>query len=168
MKLSCCLADRGLRITFINTESVHARLVDSLPGKGKEFGPIHMVSLSDGLTPEERKDPTKQDHAVNNNLPRELEKLIKNNESSEHGKFACVIADETLGWALDVARKMGVRHAAFFPAAAGVKAIVHHIPKLIEMGAIDENGKENLPDDAHYMLFMSKIALTIISSHSRT
>ncbi|KAL5723110.1 hypothetical protein ACHQM5_006547 [Ranunculus cassubicifolius] len=135
MKFSHLLVDRGLRITFVNTEEIHGRLLDSaLPDMGKTPSNLHLVSISDGLTIDERKDPFKLADAVNNHLPVQFENLIK------HNKFSCVIADETLGWALDVARKMGIPQAAFFPASAGIKAITFHIPKMIEMGVIDDIG----------------------------
>ncbi|KAF9624152.1 hypothetical protein IFM89_008090 [Coptis chinensis] len=140
MRLSSCLVERGIRITVVITESIHARLIDALPEKRQELAHLHLATISDGLTPEERKDPIKLDNAVYSTLPAELEKLIKTNDSSKKGKIACVLADDTLGWALDLARRMGIRQAAFFPASAGAKALLHHIPKLIEMGIIDENG----------------------------
>ncbi|KAF5195729.1 Udp-glycosyltransferase 83a1, partial [Thalictrum thalictroides] len=142
MRFSYCLVDGGIEITFVNIESIHASLIDSLPEKGKELldDHIHLVSIPDGLTPKEREDPKQLHSAASSKLPAELEKLVRNiNESGKSGKIACIIADETTGWALDTARKMGIRHASFYPASAGIKAIVHHIPKLIEMDAIDNN-----------------------------
>lgn len=137
MKLSYCLADRGFMVTFVNTESIHARLMDAAL-HGKEVAPdgLFLVSISDGLSLEERKNPTAISNAVHNNLPIEFQKLVMN----ANGKFSCIIADETLGWALDIARKHGVRAAAFFPASAGIKALILHIPKLIELEIVDENG----------------------------
>ncbi|KAF5193930.1 Udp-glycosyltransferase 83a1 [Thalictrum thalictroides] len=145
MRFSYCLVDRGFEITFVNVESSHARLIDSLPEKGKELDDhhIHLVSIPDGLTPKEREDPNNL-HSASfcNKLSAELEKLLRNvNESGKSGKIAYVIADEMAGWALDTARKMGIRLSSFFIASAGIKAIIHNIPKLIEMDAIDNNGR---------------------------
>ncbi|KAF5182561.1 Udp-glycosyltransferase 83a1 [Thalictrum thalictroides] len=142
MRFSYCLVDRGFKVTFVNIEFIHARLIDSLPENGIELDHIHLVSIPDGLTPKEREDPNNLHSAASSKLPAELEKLLRNvNESGKNGKIACLIADETAGWALDVARKMGMRHASFWPASAGIKAIIHHITELIEMDAIDNNGR---------------------------
>ncbi|KAF9624155.1 hypothetical protein IFM89_008093 [Coptis chinensis] len=146
MRLSNCLVERGFRITFVITEFIHDRLINALPEKGKELVGINLVTISE-FTLDERKDQNKSDDAVYSNLPAELEKLIKVNESSDSGKIACVIADETLAWALDVAKRMGIRRASFIPVAAGVKAFVYHIPKLIESGVIDENGTTKIKEE---------------------
>ncbi|KAF5176275.1 Udp-glycosyltransferase 83a1, partial [Thalictrum thalictroides] len=142
MRFSYCLVDRGFEITFVNIESIHAKLIDSLPPeKGKELDDhIHLVSIPD--------EPNASfSNATFSKLPAELEKLLRNiNESGKSGKIACVIADETAGWALDVARKMGMRHASFWPGSAGTKAIINHITELIEMDAIDNNGNPKKND----------------------
>ena len=52
-----------------------------------------------------------------------------------------VIADESQGWALEVAEKMEIRRAAFWPAAAALLALEFSIPKLIQDGIIHNNGE---------------------------
>ncbi|KAF9624159.1 hypothetical protein IFM89_008097 [Coptis chinensis] len=138
MRLSYCLVERGVRITFVNTEDIHSRLVGALPEDGKQLDHIHLASISDGLTPKERKDSAKLHNAVLSTLPTELEKLIKNTESTDKGKIECIISD--VEWAVDVAKRLGMRIASFFPSSAGVNALADHIPKLIELGIIDKNG----------------------------
>ncbi|KAK9116505.1 hypothetical protein Sjap_015452 [Stephania japonica] len=46
-------------------------------------------------------------------------------------------------WALEVAAKMGIPRAAFWPASGAVLASLHHIPRLIEDKIIDANGIPN-------------------------
>ncbi|PKA59878.1 UDP-glycosyltransferase 83A1 [Apostasia shenzhenica] len=56
-------------------------------------------------------------------------------------KFTCFVADESVSWAFDVAKKLNLRSAAFFPAAAAVLATNFSIPQLILDGIIDEEGE---------------------------
>ncbi|KAL7221430.1 hypothetical protein ACSBR1_023396 [Camellia fascicularis] len=66
---------------------------------GDDDHDIHLVSVPDGLEPWEDE-----------------------NESDMDEKISCVITDESLGWALEVAEKMGIRWAAFWSAAAAMLA----------------------------------------------
>ncbi|KAK8533876.1 hypothetical protein V6N13_028439 [Hibiscus sabdariffa] len=58
-------------------------------------------------------------------------------------KISCVIADQSLGWALGIAEKHGIKRAAFCPAAAAAALLVlgFNIPKLIDEGVIDQDGE---------------------------
>ncbi|KAF6137376.1 hypothetical protein GIB67_036413 [Kingdonia uniflora] len=74
---------------------------------------------------------------ISSTVPGQLENLIRKNPE----KISCVIADETIGWALEVVQKIGIPNAAFYPAAAGFKALCLQIPKLIQADIIDTDGK---------------------------
>ncbi|CAL5372268.1 unnamed protein product [Camellia sinensis] len=63
-----------------------------------------------------------------------------NNGSDEDETISCVIANGNIGWALDVAVKMGITRAAFWPAAAGQLALAFSIPELLQDGIINSNG----------------------------
>ena len=49
MELSQNLAKQGFRISFVNTEFNHKRIMDAFGKKVDENGLIHLVSLADGL-----------------------------------------------------------------------------------------------------------------------
>jgi len=135
MKLSHLIVDHGIRVTFVTTEFIHAKLTASMPEKS----PIRLVSIPDGLDPgDDRRNSMKLIHCVLNFMPAHFKDLIeKINESDE---ISCVIADITVGWALEVAEKMGIKRAAFSPVGAGFLAFSLHIPKLIEDGILDAEG----------------------------
>ncbi|MCL7039493.1 hypothetical protein MKW94_012834 [Papaver nudicaule] len=61
------------------------------------------------------------------------------NESND-SKITCIIADENMGWVVKVAKKMGILVALFWPASVGLRALILHIPQLIETGVLDTNG----------------------------
>ncbi|XP_058068816.1 UDP-glycosyltransferase 83A1-like [Magnolia sinica] len=109
MELSHCLMDHGFKITFVNTEFNHARVVAALPKMGGVQEQIRLVSIPDGMAPgEDRNDLGKQ-----------------------YG---------TMGWAVEVAVKMGIRAAAVWTVTVSLCALLFHIPKLIEDGIIDTDG----------------------------
>ena len=100
------------------------------------------------LGPEEdRNDLAKLCLAMLNTMPSVLEKLIEDiNASDDEGssKITCIVADAFMGWALDVGHKMGIKGAALWPASAAVFALEDNMPKLVEDGIMDSNGKKLL------------------------
>ena len=142
MKLSHWIVDHGIKVTFVNTEFIHAKLTASMPVKNEDKSPIRLASIPDGLEPgDDRNDLTKLIESVLKFMPAHFKDLIeKINKSDDDDQISCVIADTTVGWALEVAEKMGIKRAALWPAGPGNLAISLHIPKLIEGGIIDDKG----------------------------
>ena len=74
----------------------------------------------------------------------------------ESDKISCILADQTIGWALELAVKKGIKRAAFCSAAAEMLVQGFSIPKLIEDGIIDKEGQFFLspvlvcPDEMFY------------------
>jgi hypothetical protein len=93
-----------------------------MPVNNEEKSPIRLVSIPDGLDPgDDRRNSMKLIDRVLNFMPAHFKDLIeKINESDE----ISVIADITVGWALEVAEKMGIKRAAFSPVGAGYLAFV--------------------------------------------
>ncbi|XP_027153912.1 UDP-glycosyltransferase 83A1-like [Coffea eugenioides] len=141
MELALCLVKHGIKVTFVNTEFDHKRVIESLSGEENVPDMMHLVSIPDGLESwEDRNDAGKLMKAIFCVMPAKLEALIEKINQSESDKITCIIADEFLGLALEVAKKMGVRAVAFWPAAAAVYAQKLNIPKLIDDGIIDSSG----------------------------
>ncbi|XP_058070353.1 UDP-glycosyltransferase 83A1-like [Magnolia sinica] len=141
MELSHCLMDHGFKITFVNTEFNHARVVAALPKMGRVQEQIRLVSIPDGMAPgEDRNDLGKQCASILRVMPHGLEALIRKINESDHDKISCIIADGTMGWAVEVAVKMGIRAAAVWTVTVSLCALLFHIPKLIEDGIIDTDG----------------------------
>lgn len=142
MKLSHQLAAHGVKVTFVNMEFFEARVLVAMSETDKEQCPIRLVSLRDGLEPEDdRKDGFKLVDSLKKVMPAQLIDLIEQiNHSDNDEAITCVIADTTIGWTLDVANKMGLKQVAVWPAGPAGLALLLHIPKLIETGVIDING----------------------------
>ncbi|CAL9152732.1 unnamed protein product [Musa hybrid cultivar] len=139
MELSHCLVDRGFRITFVNTEFNHDRVVAALQ-IDSTMEQINLVSVPDGLDQEEdRNDLGRLTEGLMKTMPLCLEELIR--KSSEAGdRITCMIVDESMAWALEIAKKMGLRPAAFWPASAQLLATLLRIPELTSKGVIDADG----------------------------
>ncbi|KAK3006470.1 hypothetical protein RJ639_017749 [Escallonia herrerae] len=140
MELAQCLAKHGFKITFVNTENTHKRVVDALEGKDTLGGQFSLVSISDGLEPWERHVPGKLSAAIFRVMPGKIEELIQETNKSEDEKITCIIADQSFGWAMEVGVKMGIQRVAFHPAAAAILALGFSIPKLIDDGVINNDG----------------------------
>ncbi|KAG1341973.1 UDP-glycosyltransferase 83A1 [Cocos nucifera] len=141
LELSYCLIDDGFKITFVNTEYNHKCALANLSKKESEMKGINLVAVPDGLdSDEDHKYLWRLDDGFQKNMPIFLDKLIQRSNESADDKITCMIIDQTVAWALKVAKKMGLRAAAFWPASAAFLATTLSIPKLIEDGVIDAEG----------------------------
>ncbi|XP_018715646.2 UDP-glycosyltransferase 83A1 [Eucalyptus grandis] len=141
LKLSHCIADHGIKVTVVNTESVHTQVM-AANQLDDGSNPIDFVAFPDGLeTDEERKDWVKLLESISRVMPGYLqefiEKVKQQSKGNEDEQINFVIADLTAGWALEVAERMGIKRAGFWPASVSSLALTLHIRKLIEGGVID-------------------------------
>jgi hypothetical protein len=145
LELSQCLVQHGFKITFVNTEYNHNQIMNGNAMKDKIGNQIHLVSIPDGLeTLEDRKKPGKLSEAVLKVLPGKLEELIEQINGSNGEEITFILADQSIGWALEIAQKKGIRRAAFCPAAAALLVLGFSIPKLIEDGIITDDGGSSI------------------------
>ncbi|KAK0591474.1 hypothetical protein LWI29_002594 [Acer saccharum] len=149
MKLSMKIAEHGVKVTFVITEFIEAKIMASMPEKAWWSQIIRFVSIPDGLEGEDdRKDAAKTRETMLRVMPGHLKNLInKVNQSNDCEQIKCVLADSSVGWALEVAKKMGIPGTAVTPAGPGCVALSLHIPKLIEAGIIDTNGTPLMSDE---------------------
>ncbi|KAF5957689.1 hypothetical protein HYC85_004914 [Camellia sinensis] len=146
LKLSHRIADYGVKVTFVNTEFVHAKIMATMPDHNNEEeeeeqqqNQVGLVSIPDGLEPnDDRRDALKLLESIRRVMPGHLKDLIEKIGHTE--KIRCVIADPTLGWILEVAKEMGIEQAAMWPAGTRGLPLFPHIPKLIESGVMDMSG----------------------------
>ncbi|KAJ6396352.1 hypothetical protein OIU77_021394 [Salix suchowensis] len=103
---------------------------------------IHLVSFPDGLeSGEDRVKPGKRSETFLRLMPGKIKmEFIERINALESDKISCVLADQTIGWALELAEKKGIKRAAFCSAAAAMLVQGFSIPKLIEDGIIDKEG----------------------------
>ncbi|PON83475.1 UDP-glucuronosyl/UDP-glucosyltransferase [Trema orientale] len=141
MELCQCLINQGFKVTFVNTDHNHKRVINAMSNTSHIENQIRLVSIPDGMEPwEDRNDLGKLCEATQKIMRVKLEELITKINESESDKITCVIADESFGWALEVAEKLNIKRAAFWPAAAALLALGFSIPKLIHDAVINNNG----------------------------
>ncbi|XP_027351425.1 UDP-glycosyltransferase 83A1-like [Abrus precatorius] len=140
MELSHELVKHGIKITFVNTDFTHHQIMKVM-GEKDMGNEIQLVSIPDGLEDgENRNDLGKLTEAIYKVMPEKLEMLIEEINKSNRNKITCVVADENFGWALEVAKKMGIRRAAFWPASASLLVLSFNIQKLLDDGIINSDG----------------------------
>ncbi|CAA3015389.1 UDP-glycosyltransferase 83A1-like [Olea europaea subsp. europaea] len=141
MEVALHLVKYGFKITFVNSEFIHERVIKSMPETDNVRKLIKMVSLPDGLeSSDDRSDTGKLWASIVRVMPGELKVLIERINGSESDKISCIIAETSLGWAIEVAEKMGIKKVAFWPAASALFALLFKIPSLIDEGIIDSEG----------------------------
>ena len=103
---------------------------------------LRLVWIPDGLEfDEDRKNPDKFSEAIWGIMARKLEELIEETNGADDEKITCVVADQGMGSALEIAAKMGIHRASFCPMAATKMALLLSIPKLINDGIISNEGE---------------------------
>ncbi|EOY03643.1 UDP-Glycosyltransferase superfamily protein, putative [Theobroma cacao] len=108
-ELSQSLVKHGFKITFVNSEFNHERVMNALAKKVD--GSIRLVSIADGMEDgESKKHLGKLTEAIRQVMPGGLKEFIKKTNRSEDDKITCVLADINMG-----------------------------VQKLIDDGLIDEN-----------------------------
>ncbi|XP_019429529.1 PREDICTED: UDP-glycosyltransferase 83A1-like isoform X1 [Lupinus angustifolius] len=141
MELSNELVKHGIKVTFVNTDFTHKRIMKALQEKCVVGNEIQLVSIPDGLQDgDDRNDLGKLTEALFEVMPKKLEMLIEEINKSLSNKITCIVADGNLGWALEVSKKMGIRTVAFWPASASLLILFFSLQKLIDDGTIDSDG----------------------------
>ncbi|CAA3016351.1 UDP-glycosyltransferase 83A1-like [Olea europaea subsp. europaea] len=139
MKFSQQIANHGIKVTFVNTEYIHAKVVAAMSEEDEKQRNIELISIPDGLMPD---DDRNNGFIINSGhrktLLRNLTNLMEKLSCDE--KISCVIADISIGWILDDIEKMEAVPVAFLTGAAAEMALTLHIPKLIEAENVDVNG----------------------------
>ncbi|KAH9777989.1 UDP-glycosyltransferase 83A1 [Citrus sinensis] len=128
MKLATKIAENGIEVTFVNTEFIHAKIIASMQGKAENSSSQMMLI-----------------HRLIQSAVRVMPGCLKNliekiNSSNDCEPITCVIADSSVGWALEVAEAIVIARAAFVPFGPGSLALSLHIPKLLDAAIIDPNG----------------------------
>nr|UXB92747.1 glycosyltransferase [Helleborus thibetanus] len=139
MEFAHKLADHGFRVTFVNTESIHHKMLSTMLDHSvdEKDRTIHLVSI-----PDESIFSTAESFIeyLSDTMPGHVEKLIKKLNESGGNNIDCVVADGHVGSVLEVAERFGIKRAAFWPVPLGVLAFMLHFPVLQAAGDIDENG----------------------------
>lgn len=146
INLSQILAKHGCKITFLNTDFSHKRLItgsglDNLKGLGIKF-----VTLPDGLDPQDdRSDQKKVVQSIKTNMPSMLPKFIEDvNALDVNSKITCIVVTLSMTWALKVGHNLGIKGSILWPASATSLSLCDCIPRLIHDGIIDSYGEDNI------------------------
>ncbi|KAM3260363.1 hypothetical protein ACQJBY_051554 [Aegilops geniculata] len=142
MELSHRLVDHGFEVTFVNTDVDHALVLAAMaPDGGAALRGIHLASIPDGLAgDEDRKDLNKLIDAYSRHMPGYLERLVGEMEAAGRPRVKWLVGDVNMGWSFEVAKRLGIRVASFWPASAACLAIMLKIPQLIQDGVLNDKG----------------------------
>jgi len=136
MELSHQLVEHGFEVVFVNTDFNHARILTALEGAAPAAGGIDWISFPDGMGPDgDRADIVRLAQGLPAAMLGRLEELVR----AQNTRW--VVADVSMSWVLDLAATVAVRVALFSTFAAATFAVRMRIPKMVEDGIIDENGK---------------------------
>lgn len=141
MSLCRQIAKHGIKVTFVNFQSVHHKIVE------EDDDNISLASLPHGLKPDHHpNDPLLLSQTLRATMPATLPDLIEEiNRSNPNETIRCVIADLSFGCVLDIAERLGLEAVGFSPFSMAAFSMLLHIPQLIEEGDLDANGMRDQP-----------------------
>ncbi|XP_034706294.1 UDP-glycosyltransferase 83A1-like [Vitis riparia] len=157
MEFSLCLVEHGCRVTFVNTEFNHNRVMNAFAERRTIGDQLRLVSVPGLEFHEDKERPAKLTEGIWQFMPQKVEELMEEINSVDGDGITCVVSDQSIGWGLEIAAKMGIPQVAFFPASALVLALGQSVPKLIEDGVINCDG---IPIE-HQMIQLSPTAPAI-------
>lgn len=150
------LEKHGFKITFVNTDFNHKRIVSAGVSKDSlmRSSSFNLVSIPDGLDPEDERNAfefPKLCQSMLLTMPAKLEELVRgiNNNAAaddDDDKIICFVTEFGMSWALEVAYKMGIKGAAFYPMCASYCTATFLTPNNQELEALlnSEAGKLNI------------------------
>ncbi|KAG6389249.1 hypothetical protein SASPL_150714 [Salvia splendens] len=142
MRLCRQIAKHGIKVTFVNAESIHHKLLSASQKQQDEDDSIVMETVPDGFTSEDDpNNPFTLLETLPKTMPQNLTDLIQRiNTSSPNEKVTCLIADISFSWIFEIADKMGAEPVGFWTPSIASLALTFHIPKLLEQGNLNING----------------------------
>ncbi|KQK00029.1 7-deoxyloganetin glucosyltransferase [Brachypodium distachyon] len=152
MKLAKVLHCKGFRITFVNTEYNHRRLIRSRgPGAVAGLPGFVFAAIPDGLPSSEAdatQDPASLSYATKTNcLPHFRSLLAGLNSGSDSAgvpPVTCVVADSLMSFSIDAAKELGVPCALFWTASACGYMGYRNFRPLIDQGIIPLKDEEQM------------------------
>lgn len=145
MEVVQCLANNGVKVTFVNTEFNHQRVMKALPQTEDVHELISLVSVPDGLeSMEDRNDHGKLAEGTLKIIPKNLEALIEKMNGTQSDTVTCVLADIYMASTMQVAKRLGIKRAAFLPASVAMLASTNSVKKLVDDGIVDSNGESHV------------------------
>ncbi|KAH6783359.1 hypothetical protein C2S52_008318 [Perilla frutescens var. hirtella] len=144
MSLCRHIAKQGIKVTFVNAQTIHNKIVSAakLSLEEEEEDNMVLTSIPNGVKPDEDpNDPFVLFRSLSKTMPETLPELIeKINSSNPNEKISYLITDLSFGWLFEIAQNMGVEPVGFSTPSIASLAVILQIPKLIQQGNLDNNG----------------------------
>ncbi|XP_027061092.2 UDP-glycosyltransferase 82A1 [Coffea arabica] len=142
LKLACELVSHGLEPVLVVPEFIHRSIsaqIDSMEGIVCQSIP------ADGLDEGKPRDFFAMEMAMEKIMPLHLEKLVRQfdgeqEQDHDEGRVSCMIVDLLASYAINVARRCGVKVAGFWPAMVATYRLISAIPDMLLSGIISETG----------------------------
>ncbi|KAG4127820.1 hypothetical protein ERO13_D10G239500v2 [Gossypium hirsutum] len=134
IKLAELLAIAGFKLTFLNSHHNHERLVkfNNIAAHFERYPGFEFKTITDGLP---------LDHPRSGSWFLDILREVLVNSSPP---VDCIIADGLLGFALDVAKEVGIPIIFFCTSSPCSFWVYYSIPDIIQVGELPINGTEDM------------------------
>ncbi|KAK1393425.1 7-deoxyloganetin glucosyltransferase [Heracleum sosnowskyi] len=140
VNLASLLARQSFQPVVVTPEFIH-RSISHQIGRGTE---ISFIGIPDGIQEGSPRDFFAMERAMENILPKYLEKLVEKSRKDEEdggGVIAYFIVDLLASWAIKVGWQCGIPVAGFWPAMVETYHLIAAIPDMIRTGFISDTGE---------------------------
>ena len=137
MEFSLRLVEHGCRVTVLNTELTHNRVMKACKERQSTGDQLRLVSIPG----EEFHRDKKKAGVIWPFTLQNVEQFMKEIITTDGDGIACVVIDQCICWGPEIAVKLGIPLAVFFPGSALWLALGLSLPKLIDDGVIDCDGE---------------------------
>ncbi|KAH7571323.1 hypothetical protein JRO89_XS04G0022600 [Xanthoceras sorbifolium] len=146
LELSQCLAlKHGIsKITFLYPENYHQLVKHALATEEGIADRIRLLSIPVGPKNSSLEDASDYRWKMIDDgyfsMPEKVKELIEQVNAADSDKITCILADQILGWPMEIAKEKGIQGAIFSATAALLFVVRLCIPMFIDDGIIDNDG----------------------------
>ncbi|XP_052478886.1 7-deoxyloganetic acid glucosyltransferase isoform X8 [Gossypium raimondii] len=146
IKLAELLAIAGFKLTFLNSHHNHERLVkfNNIAAHFERYPGFEFKTITDGLPLDHPRAGSWFLDMFEDTMEPKMKQSLREVLVNSSPPVDCIIADGLLGFALDVAKEVGIPIIFFCTSSPCSFWVYYSIPDIIQVGELPINGSEDM------------------------
>ncbi|KAG4181435.1 hypothetical protein ERO13_A10G226800v2 [Gossypium hirsutum] len=146
IKLAELLAIAGFKLTFLNSHHNHERLVkfNNIAAHSERYPGFQFKTITDGLPLNHPRSGSWFLDMFEDTMELKMKESLREVLVNSSPPVDCIIGDGFLGFALDVAKELGIPIIFFRTSSPCCFWVYHSIPDIIQAGELPINGSEDM------------------------
>ncbi|KAB2010873.1 hypothetical protein ES319_D10G274500v1, partial [Gossypium barbadense] len=146
IKLAELLAIAGFKLTFLNSHHNHERLVkfNNIAAHFERYSGFQFKTITDGLPLDHPRSGNWFLDMFEDTMEPKMKESLREVLVNSSPPVDCIIGDGFLGFALDVAKELGIPIIFFRTSSPCCFWVYYSIPDIIQAGELPINGSEDM------------------------